>query len=166
MKISLKQKLATAAAAATLAGGAGLAFAYWTSEGTGSGSAGTGSDAGWTVATDAAVGDALTPGGPEVQTVDFHVTNDSTGHQGLQAVAIKVANADGTSWSSGSCDADDFSVGGETAGTTHTITYTPVVDLAGGATHDDDVTITMVNKVDANQDDCKNVIVPLHLAAS
>jgi hypothetical protein len=165
MKLSLKQKIAAVAAAATVVGGTGIAVAYWTSTGTGSGSAAAGQATAWAVTTDAAVAEdgPLTPGGP-ASVVGFHVANDSTGHQFLADVAIKVANADGTAWSSGNCDADDFSVGGELAGATHTIS--PDVDLAPGTDHDDDVTVEMVNKTDANQDDCKGVIVPLHLAAS
>ena len=165
MKISLKKKLAATAAAVTIAGGAGIAFGYWTSTGNGAGSATAGSDVAWEVTTDAAVGDPLTPDGP-TNTVDFHVKNNNSGVQGLQAVEIKVANTDGTAWSSGGCDADDFSVGGETAGGAHTITYSPAENVAAGATFDADVTIQMINKTDASQDDCRGVTVPLYLAAS
>lgn len=166
MKLSLKKKLAAVAAAATVVGGTGIAVAYWTSAGTGSGSATAGQATAWAVTTDAATGAALTPGGPS-QTVGLHVKNNSTGHQGLQAVAVKVANADGTTWDGpGDCDADDFAVGAAAAGATHTISYTPAENLAPEAVKDDSVTVQMVNKTDANQDACKGASVPLHLAAS
>lgn len=162
MKITLKKKLA-AAAAATIAGGAGVAFAYWTSSGTGTGSATAGDSSAWEVTTDPAIGDPLTPGGP-LQTVGIHVQNSSSGHQGLQSLTVKVAESDGTPWTSGVCDADDFSISGADAGTAHVINYAPPVDLAPGATKDDSVTVQMINK-SVSQDDCKNVIVPLHVAA-
>lgn len=166
MNLSVKKKIAAAATAATILGGAGIAFGYWTSTGTGSGSATAGAASDWVVTADSESTVALTPGGP-AETVDFQVNNPSTGNQGLQAVAISVANSDGSTWTSGDCDADDFSVGGEAvAGSTHTITYTPVENVGPGDTFVDDVTVAMVNKADANQDDCKDVTVPLYLSAS
>ena len=165
MQISLKKKLAAAATVLTVLGGASVAVAYWTSTGTGSGSATAGTSSAWEVTTDAATGSLLTPGGP-TQTVAVHVKNNSSGAQGLAQVVARVANADGTAWSSGTCDADDFSVSGEAAGASHTITYSPVENVAAGATKDDSVTITMINKTTVNQDDCKSVTVPLYFAAS
>lgn len=164
MKITLKKKLAAAAAAATIAGGAGVAFAYWTSSGTGTGSATAGDSSAWAVTTDAATGGPLTPGGPE-QTVGIHVKNNSSGHQGLQSLTVKVANLDGTPWTlGGACDADDFTIGTAAAGAEHVITLPPV-DLAPGATHDDSVAVKMINK-NVSQDACKNVTVPLHVTAA
>jgi hypothetical protein len=135
--------------------GGGIAFAYWTSNGAGKGSASTGTDTPWAVTSDAASGGLLTPGGP-TQTVAFHVKNNNTGVQRLQAVAVSVANADGSPWSSGSCDAADFSVG--------TPTFTSG-DVASGATTDGTVTISMNNN-NENQDDCRGLTVPLYFAAS
>ena len=162
--MNLKKKLAIAAAAASLAGSAGVAFAYWTSSGTGSGSATAGTDTAWEVTTDGASGAPLTPGGP-LQTVGIHVKNNRSGNQGLQSLTVKVANADGTAWSSGTCDADDFSISATTAGSDHVIAFSPVVDLASGATHDDSVSVQLVNKSTVNQNDCRGVTVPLHVTA-
>jgi len=40
------------------------------------------------------------------------VNNPSAGNQYLTSVTVKVANADGSPWTSGTCNKDDFSVGG------------------------------------------------------
>ena len=135
--------------------GGGVAFAYWTTSGNGSGSAATGDSSAFTVETDAAVGDLLTPGGP-TQTITFHVTNENSGVQRLQAVVAKVANDDGSAWNSGNCSAADFDVSATsfTAG-----------DVASGATKDGTFTISMKN-LSTSQDDCKNVTVPLYVSAS
>ena len=135
--------------------GGGVAFAYWTTSGTGTGSASSGTSTTWAVTTDAATGGLLTPGGP-TDTVAFHVKNNNSGVQHLQGVVVTVANSDGSPWSSGTCDAGDFTVG------------TPAVtagDVASGATVDGTVTLQMNNNSE-NQDDCKNVTVPLYVSAS
>lgn len=166
MKITLKHKIAALATAATIVGGSGVALAYWTSTGNGAGSATAGTSSPWVVTTDAATGGLLTPDGP-TQTVGFHVQNVSSGVQGLQAVAVKVANANGSAWDpTGDCDASDFVVGIAAAGGTHTISYSQVENVAAGGTKSGSVTIKMINKTTTNQDSCKGVAVPLHLAAS
>lgn len=133
----------------------GVAFAYWTSSGSGAGSATAGTSSDFVVTTDTATGDPLTPGGP-TDTVAFHVNNPSSGAQYLTSVAVTVANSDGTTWTSGSCSAADFTVG--------TPSFT-AGQIAAGGTKDGTVTITMKN-LPANQDDCKGVTVPLYVAAS
>ena len=133
----------------------GVAFAYWSTSGNGSGSAATGTSSEFVVSTDAATGDPLTPGGP-TQTVGFHVQNTNSGVQRLSAVSVTVANSDGSTWTSGDCSAADFSIG--------TPQFTPG-DIAAGATKDGTVTISM-NNLSTNQDDCKDVTVPLYVSAS
>lgn len=187
MKITLKKKIAAAAAAVTIVGGSGIALAYWTSTGNGAGEATAGTSSDWVVATDAATGGLLTPGGP-TDSVPFHVTNTNTGHQGLESVTVSVGDADPetgakVTWASGTCDDDDFAIGHvdaaadagavSAAGAAHVITYSTVVDLAGdppgvgtGGTHTGTITIQMINKPAESQDDCKGVTVPLYLAAS
>jgi len=155
-KFTKKQYLAAGAAAVIIAGGAGAAFAYWTSTGSGTGSASTGTSTSWAVTTDAADGDALTPGGP-TDTITFHIQNNSSGVQHLNAVQVTVANNDGTTWDAVSgCSAADYSVGTPdfTAG-----------DVASGATVTGTVTISM-NNLSSNQDGCQNATVPLYVAAS
>lgn len=149
------KKVAAVALGAVALTGTGVAYAYWTSTGTGSGSATAGNSSAFVVTTDAATGGPLSPGGP-TQTVAFHVQNTNSGVQRLQAVAVTVANANGSAWSSGTCDADDFLVG--------TPAFTPG-DIASGADIDGTVTIQMKNN-NENQDDCEGVTVPLYVAAS
>ena len=150
-------KIAAAVGGAALAvATAGTAYAYWTTTGNGSGSATTGTSSSFAVTTDAATGGPLTPGGPTA-TIAFHITNNNSGVQRLQAVAVSVKNADGTTWTSVTgCSAADYSVG--------TPSFT-AGDVASGATVNGTVTISM-NNLNANQDGCKNATVPLYISAS
>jgi hypothetical protein len=135
---------------------AGAAYAYWTTTGNGSGSATTGTSSAFVVTTDAATGALLTPGGP-TQTVAFHVQNTNSGVQHLTAVAVTVANSNGTTWTSvPGCSAADYTVG--------TPSFT-AGDIASGATSSGTVTITM-NNLASSQDGCKLATVPLYVAAS
>ncbi|MCG8915005.1 hypothetical protein L6E12_04275 [Actinokineospora sp. PR83] len=151
-----KRALVTAAIVAVLALAGGVAYAYWSSTGTGSGSATTGTSSAFVVASSTATGGPLSPGGP-TQTVAFTVTNPGTGAQNLANVAVTVANADGSAWTSvAGCSAADYSVG------TPTVTYGEV-EPAG--VRNGTVTITM-NNLPSNQDGCKNATVPLRFVAS
>lgn len=155
MRTIANKKIAAVAAGAVVLASAGAAYAYWTTSGSGTGSATTGTAVAWDVTTDAATGDPLSPDGP-AQTVAFHVHNDSSGVQNLQAVNVTVAGAAGDAWTSGTCSAADYEVGAPT--------FTPG-DVASGDTVDGTVTIQMID-TGSNQDDCKNVTVPLYVAAS
>jgi len=151
------------AAAAALAVGA---YAYFTSTGTGSDTVTAGSSTTWQVTTGTHSGGPLTPGGGSGTwvTIPYTVTNNSTGYQKLQSVAISVANADGTTWSSVvGCTKADFTVDAAAAGAT--ATDTPNVDLAPNGTYTGSITLKMVDS-GSNQDGCKNAIVPLYLSAS
>jgi hypothetical protein len=156
-KYKMKKKTAI-----VLAGGiltvatAGGAYAYWTTIGSGTGTATTGTSSVFAVTTDAATGGPLTPGGP-TETVTFHVQNNNSGVQRLTAVAVTVANSDGTAWSAVTgCSAADYAVG--------TPTFT-AGDIASGASKTGTVTVTM-NNLSTNQDACKTVNVPLYVSAS
>ena len=149
------------------------AYAYFTSTGSGSGSATVGTSTAWQVDTDAYAGGPLTPGGGvgTYETIDYRVTNNSTGHQNLANVNVKVANADGSPWTSVvGCSKDDFqlSVDGTTWGAAGAAVDDTALaaDLAPGAvTGDGTITIRMVNAA-SNQDGCKNATVPLYLSAT
>ena len=159
-----KKRAVAVAVVASLAVSAG-AYAYFTSTGTGSGSATVGTSTAWTVTDNGTDGDALTPGGLTEQTMDYSVTNPSSGQQSLAKVTVRVANADGTAWDGfGTCSAADFSVNGAVAGAAYDDTE-HAGNIAPGATVNNSVTLKMVD-TDANQDDCKTVSVPLYLAAS
>jgi hypothetical protein len=156
MRFTKKKVIGVVATTAVVALGAGAAFAYWTSTGNGSGSATTGTSSLYTVASSAATGGPLTPGGP-TQTVAFTVTNPSTGVQHLNSVLVTVKNSDNTTWTSVSgCSSADYTVG------TPAITYG---DIAPGAVASGTVTVTMNNLV-TSQDACKGATVPLYFAAS
>ena len=141
------------------------AYAYFTSTGTGSGSATVGTSTEWEVTTDAAVGGVLTPGGLSSNTIAYHVKNNSAGQQSLANVAISIANADGTPWTSVSgCSKDDFKIGTAAAGATFN-DVAAAGNLAPGATANGSITLKMVD-TGSNQDGCKDATVPLYLAAS
>lgn len=151
-----KRLLTIGAITAILVLGGGAAFAYWTSTGTGSGSATTGDSVNFVVASSAATGGPLTPGGPAAS-VAFTVTNPGTGNQSLTDVTVSVANADGTDWTAvPGCSDLDYTIG------TPVITYG---DIAPAGVRSGTVTITM-NNLASNQDACKNANVPLYFVAA
>lgn len=153
-----KRVIAVAAVATIAAIGGGVAYAYWTSTGTGTGSATTGTSTAFVVASSAATGGALTPGGP-TDSVAFTVTNPGTGSQNLSSVVVTVADSAGTAWTSvAGCSAADYTVG------------TPVItggygQIAPAGVKSGTVTITM-NNLGSNQDGCKLATVPLYFVAS
>jgi hypothetical protein len=195
MKRFMNKKVAAIGLAAGLAlGAAGAAFAYWTANGQGSGTASTGTTTPWAVVVTSDVSNSLTPGGP-TETIAYTVTNNSTGKQELNQVAIQVAGSTGTSpnatsvpWSSALynaslpvCNANDFQLsnagGTAAAGAVYTesSTNTPALpdELAAGGVYTGSVTIQLVDATDAapingggNQDNCESVSPPLFVAAS
>jgi hypothetical protein len=159
-----KKRALVVGVVASLAMAAG-AYAYFTSTGTGSGSATVGTSTAWAITDNGTTGPALTPGGLTEQTLAYRVTNPSSGQQNLAKVTVKVANADGTAWDGfGTCSAADFSVNGAAAGASYDDVEN-AGNLAPSAFVNNTVTLKMVD-TGANQDDCKNVTVPLYLAAS
>src|SRR5581483_8276343 len=97
-RLSRRNKRISAVVAVAIAAAVGgVAYAYWTSTGSGTGSATTGTSANFTVASSAATGGPLTPGGP-AETVAFSVTNPGTGTQTLSSVTVSVAGPTGTAW--------------------------------------------------------------------
>jgi hypothetical protein len=169
-----KKGIALLAVVAVAAISAVGAYAYFTSTGTGSGSATVGTSTAWQVTTDAATGGPLTPGGASTtyEAVAYRVKNNSTGHQNLANVNVKVANADGTAWTAvAGCSASDFQLsidGGSTWGAAGASVNDTA--LAGnlapsGVTSDGTITIRMIDS-GSNQDGCKNATVPLYLYAS
>jgi hypothetical protein len=167
MKHLTKKHAVIVAAIGSLAFGA-AAFAYFTSTGTGSGTATVGTSTAWQVDTVAPDGLPLTPGGATEQTIGYTVTNNSSGNQHLANVNVKVGNTAGdgsfVAWSSGSCSADDFNINGAGAGAAYD-DDDAAGNLDAGADVSDAITITMVD-TGVNQDDCKDVTVPLYLSAS
>ena len=152
----LRKKSAFIGAGILTLGLAGAAFGYWSSIGEGAGSAATTTSTKLVITQDNAPS-GLTPGGP-VRDIDFSIENPGTGVERVASVTVAVANADGTAWSSGACDADDFSI------TQPTISND---DIDGGDTHEypAGAKIQMVNAA-SNQDDCQGVTVPLHFTSN
>jgi len=140
------------------------AYAYFTSTGNGSGSATVGTSTTWSVTTLSATGGPLTPGGP-TESITYKVKNNSSGYQNLANVAISVANADASAWTSvAGCSKSDFSIDGAAAGATYNDTA-QAANVAPGATATGSITLQMVDS-GSNQDGCKNATVPLYLSAS
>jgi hypothetical protein len=169
--------LATIVAVAVSAFGA---YAYFTSSGEGSGTAKVGTSTTWQVDTLAYAGGPLTPGGGigTHETVDYNVTNNSTGQQNLANVNIKVATATGAVWSNNAayptkpaCTAGDFQIsldGGTSwavAGASADDTELAGNRAPGSTTANATITLRMID-TGANQDNCKNLDVPLYLYAT
>lgn len=138
---------------------AGAAYAYGSADGTGTGDATTGTHSDFIITSKAATGGPLTPGGAS-QIITFTVANTTSRGEGLSNVAVIVANANGSTWSSTGdehgCTAADYSVSAPS------IAYG---EIAGGASVDGSVMVTMKD-LGSNQDSCKNVSIPLHFVAS
>jgi hypothetical protein len=153
---------------------AGSALAYFTTSGTGSGSGTVGTATGWTVTTSTGTG-TLYPdaniGGANIESIPYTVKNGGQGSENLTSVAIKIANSDGSAWSSQTnmsdpaCTAADFSVDGAAIGTTATDAML-AGDYPAASSESGTVTVEMIDNTTANQDNCENVVVPLYLSAS
>ena len=144
-------KVVALAAALVLAGGA--AFAWWTAGGSGTGSASTGDVAGITVNQTSTI-TGLYPGGSAVSLAG----NFTNGNSGAVHVAqVSVAVQDGWSVQADTakpaCTAGDF-VLVQPAATNADVPSGTGVSSWGGAS------IRLTNSA-ANQDNCKNVSVPL-----
>ena len=177
MKQFLKSKkglilLATLVVAAAAAVGA---YAYFTATGSGTGTASVGTSTDWTIEQAGSTGPDLLPdatiGTGNIQTESYQITNPGAGQQNLAQVDIYVS-ATGVegSWSAQAdtgkpaCTADDFSVGGAAVGATYTDTDS-AGNFAPGELRSDSVTVQLIDN-GLNQDNCKNLDVPLWFAAS
>jgi hypothetical protein len=132
---------------------AGVATAYWTQGGSGTGSGSTGTTANITVNQTSAVAN-LYPGGPP-QALSGNFTNPNAGPVFVASVSAVVdptfsARADNTK---PACTAADFVIGGA-APVNAQIAAGVGVGAWGG------LTLQMIN-APTNQDNCKNVSVPI-----
>jgi hypothetical protein len=165
---------------------ASAAYAYLTNTGQGTGSAATGAPSAFVVASTADTAGDLVPvatiGTGTKDTINYTVTNPSTGTERLTTVAISIGNSTGTSpsatetnWTSttGSypaCNSSDFSVSGQAVGNGSTagsgaVTVSPAVTIAAGGVYNGSFTLQMVDN-GANQDSCESVTVPIFISAS
>lgn len=136
-------------------------YAYWTSTGVSTGSAATAADTPWQINVETATGGPLTPGGA-AQQVRYTVTNTSSGDLTLNGVTVSVADAGGSTWSSGNCTSADFLLNGSAPYVDTRLARTFTAGEAESAT----VTVQLVDNPAKNQNDCKNISVPLYFAAS
>lgn len=152
-----KKRVAIGVGAAAIVVAAPFAYSYWTEEGSGNGSAATGTTEPITVNQDTfdAIEDALYPGGAPVElSGDFDNENDGPVY--IDHVTVEVD----PTWSSDlvdvslpECDAEDFAIDG-------TATVTDEIEVGAGQGEWSGLTIQLVNS-DDNQDNCKDVTVPL-----
>jgi hypothetical protein len=157
LKNRRKKSIAIVAAGLTLAGTVG-AYAWWSATGSDVGDAQTGVSTAFTVTVGTRTGDPLTPGGTQVQTIPFTVayTGDN-GSKHLEAMSVRVAEADGTTWNDvAGCSAADFTV---------LITDDPSpATFVSGDSVGGEATITMINRA-ADQNACQDELVPLYFEA-
>ena len=168
-----KKVVAILVSGAIALGGAGAALAYFTSSGGGTGSATVGAAGSWTVTQVGAASPAnslypdAAPGGANIETVTYNVTNNGSGAQNLSSVTVAVdptfsavdANSDPA------CTAADFSLDGGTPGASATDSALAGEVAAGATTGNSTFTIELIDN-GANQDSCINQTVPLVFTAS
>lgn len=160
-KFSRKQYLAAGAAAVIIAGGAGVAFAYWTNSGSGSGSADTGTNSAITVnQTNDALSGGLVPGGSAQQlSGDFTNGNSSPVYVHQVTVSIRPGFSEQADTDKPACMATDFD-----------LVQPDVTDaeVASGANTGswDGASISLRDETAFNQDNCKNVTVPLDYSSN
>jgi hypothetical protein len=153
-KFSKKQYLAAGATAALIVGGAGVAFAYWTNSGSGTGSASTGTNTSITVNQTSSVA-GLYPGGPAAG-LSGNFTNTNSSKVFVHSVTVAIQ----TGWSSNAvdasqpaCTAADFTLGQPG------LVDAEVAPGTGGSWSGGSIALN--DNPTANQDNCKNVSVPL-----
>lgn len=164
--LSKKQKIgATIAAAGVLAvAGGGIAFAYWTTTGSGDSSATAGTTSGTlTINGPATAPTGLYPG-MAAAALSGTFTNTNLSKVYVQQVTITIENSNLTAWSAQAdnskpaCTASDFTIVQPTA--TNAEVNTGSTSTWAGAS------IAMIDNGSANQDNCKNVTVPLHYSSN
>ena len=154
-KLSKKQKfIAAGSAAVIIASGSGAAYAFWTSTGSGTGNGHTATAQTVTInVTSSSSG--LYPGGPAVAVSGtFTTPNDAAIYVGQVTLAIDPTFDTGQA--TNPCTAADFTVSHQPTATNATVV---TGNTWGGAT------ISMVDSA-TNQDNCKNVNVPLVLTSN
>ena len=157
-----KKIIAGALAAGLVMGAGGIAAAYFTATGTGNGSGSVGSSTPWAVVVANTASATLTPGGPG-ETIDFTVTNPSTGHQYLQKVTISITTfSDQSNTGLPACTQTTFYLTGSTAQSQSRAVTT---NEASGATYSGSVVLYLKTN-GGNQDNCEGVTVPIHVSAT
>ena len=133
---------------------AGIASAYWTTGGSGSGTAATGTPASVTVIQTASV-TGLYPGIPPV-TLSGNFNNPNPGKVYITAVTASVTpfSFQTVFPAKPACTQADFSISGTANVAAEILTGNGVGAWTG-------LTLTMIDNTGANQDNCKNITVPI-----
>ena len=161
--MQIKKKLIAGALAAGLVMGAGgIAAAYFTATGTGNGSGSVGHPTTWAVSVANTTSGTLTPGGPS-ETINFTVTNPSTGNQYLTKVTVTIGTFSSQSTTNlPACTAATFTLTGLGVGP---VTFLVKTDMTSGSSYSSHVILRLKNKT-TNQDNCQGVTVPIRAHAS
>lgn len=156
MRITKKKAVVVIAVAAVATAGAGGAFAYWTTGGTGTGSASAGTSVDFVVTQDNTVSGLTLDNG---QTIEFSVQNTEDFAQRLTNLTIVPQTPTGGAANPNlpACAADDFVVSGIDI---------DKGDIAADTTREGTALVTLVNKANKNQDNCKGASVALTITAS
>lgn len=154
MRITKKKAAVVIAISAVAMAGAGGAYAYWTTGGTGTGTGTTGNSTNFTVAQSGTLTN-LVPG--VGQTVTFTVTNPASYAQYLSSAVLSVNSfSQQAAPAKPACTQADISVSAVTIA---------AGDIVAGGTRNGTATVTLLNAA-TNQDNCKNITVPLTFTAS
>jgi hypothetical protein len=130
---------------------AGAAIAYFTSSGSGSGQASVGTATAFSVTVSAPTGGPLLPGSGS-ENLAYTVKNPGSGTQNLSTSSAKVAKD-----SNGDVTANGASVAGCKASWFAAVNNAPTYGpLAGGASVNGSVDVTMPNNTTDNQDSCQS----------
>jgi hypothetical protein len=162
MKLRTKIAVGATLGAAGITAG-GMAFAYFTSSGSGNGSGVVGSAANWGVSVSNTASGTIYPGQGS-ETLAYTVTNNGSGNQELQSLAVAV-----TADSSTPANVFQYSTSNQTYSsvsgcqaswfTAAVDQPSPGVDLAPGKTVTGLITVTMADAT-ANQNLCEGITGP------
>ena len=160
-KLSMKKKTAVFVSAGIMTvAAAGAAFAYWTNTGSGDGSATTGTNVAITVNQTDSSDDALFPGGPAT-TLSGNFDNPNASQVYVASVTATIDTfshqADDTK---PACTEDDFQLDTASVPVAAEVNDGIAVGSWSG------IELSMINDPLENQDNCKNVTVPLSFTSN
>lgn len=158
-RLTKKRSLVGLSVVASLAIAAG-AFAYFTSTGSGTSQASVGNPSNWSVTFPTAATGTMYPGAGST-VIPYTVTNSNTGHQQLSATTTSVVTE-----TNGDIESHGADVPGCLASWFHTANTSPAAnDLAGGASENGSVTVTMDDAA-VSQNSCMGATPDVSVSAS
>ena len=132
---------------------AGIASAYWTTGGSGSGSATAGTTASVTV-TQTGTPAGLYPGGSAALSGKFNNTNPGSVRIAAVTAAVTAFSSVANDGTKPACTQADFSITG-------TATVNAEIPTGNGVGSWSGLTLNMIDNAGANQENCKNITVPI-----